>query len=200
MNGSVTIIFLLLCSSASLLSAETLHPVKLEKGELQKWCAPHDKTQVRFSNLMLEQEGYSRCGSVQTVALCGPLGEKYIGPATDAPPAYKDCQLGPRIYIEKDGVPVDVASVMNTPEERGQEHRDERGHSFFTDVTPDEGLSATEAFGQIDQVLSPILHGPYGKLLEELLGEPLPDIRGTGRNLQRHLDSYPLGDGFFEDK
>ncbi len=231
MKGSVSLLLFVLCFTPSLV-AETLHPVKLEKGTLQKWCHTEDQNRVRFSNLLLEQEGYFRCGEIESVALCGPLGEKYIGPALSAPASYKDCGLGPRIYIEKNGVPVDVARVMRTSEDKYPSKGNRNEDDSFTGsnqsfnrldeafdqvskalggepqsanrkkpygVSPGEGLSPTEAYGQIDQLLGPLLNGPYGKVLEELTGQPLPDLNETGRGLERHFDAYRLGDNFFED-
>ncbi len=76
-----------------------------------KWC-DHDSGHERYASSGITPAGYEPCGELAVVAYCDALGNKYIGPLDNVPFGYKDCKLGPRIYAEKDGQPVDVPALF----------------------------------------------------------------------------------------
>ncbi len=85
----------------------------LSAEQLEKWCNTSDPDDVKFTNVALEVEGYEKCGNLSTITLCDATGKKYFGPADSVPSdSYQDCSLGQRIYVEKDGIPVDVNEAM----------------------------------------------------------------------------------------
>ena len=68
--------------------------------EPNKYCSD-DGDKLIFSNVSTGRAGFHHCGKLSFVALCDAEGNKWVGPAKNAPHGYLDCSLGPRIRITR---------------------------------------------------------------------------------------------------
>jgi len=89
-----------------------LEPVSILQGEsVLRWCASAEEA-VYYTNLNVTPKARTRCGALEMLAYCDGLGNKYIGPNDGVPYGYRDCSLGPSIYIERDGTSVDIPAAL----------------------------------------------------------------------------------------
>ncbi|MDC0358467.1 hypothetical protein OAO01_06590 [Oligoflexia bacterium] len=82
-----------------------------DAADVVKWCSSENAS-IRYTSSNISPQGYAPCGTVQTLAYCDGLGHKFIGSGNDVPHGYVDCSFNNRIYIEKDGTPVDVQAAL----------------------------------------------------------------------------------------
>jgi len=107
-----------------------------------KWCADN---KVRYSKDPVP--GYRLCGEIEAEKLCDPSGKRFIsGSSKNAPYAYKDCSIGPRITV-----------IREEPLEPSQ------GFEPVTPMTEEERLAAHEKIAEIKQ-------NEAGELAKELMG------------------------------
>ena len=91
-----------LLSSGS--SAQAEGETKLGEGnrnEIRKWCK--EGSAERYTSANLTVQGYQSCGTLSVSQSCDASGQRFISPSNSPAPhySYKDCNLGPRIVLEK---------------------------------------------------------------------------------------------------
>lgn len=130
-------------------------PLIVQAEQLEKWCKKDNPDDVRFTNVATNDlDGYERCGDVSTVALCDPIGKRYFGPAKGAPSSnYQDCSQGPRIYIEKDGIPINVGEAMRAGEQAQQAGYVSRSKKKQYDEVPTVSTSLDSYYKLMDGLL-----------------------------------------------
>ena len=161
MNGAPTrllvVFFSLSCSA--LASADPLPgPLAAPPHDqsITKWCKA-DSAEVLYANAGLAIPGYAPCGEVAAAKSCDPRGARMITPTPTTPSGiYKDCALGPRIYLEKDGRPMKL--VHDAP-------ASQREHST-TEKSTKRKKSASHSAAKDDQ--NPQLPGSLIEMLGKL--------------------------------
>ncbi|MCB0346396.1 MAG: hypothetical protein KDD66_14850 [Bdellovibrionales bacterium] len=80
---------------------ELPHPL-LGANSIVKWCEK-DGEGVRYASSNIDLKGYVKCGELQASKTCDAVGNRFFSPQSDkkSPHGYLDCNIGPRIQIER---------------------------------------------------------------------------------------------------
>ncbi len=194
-----------------------------ESGTISKWCSKSESGKIRYINNSAPPEGFSKCGSVSTVAHCDIYGNTiFAKPGVSVPHEFQPCSNAPKLYLENNGKPVDIAQAMwanstgaasegrdsslnssaaELPERKplGEAYGDMR--KLLDARTSRRGeLAAGDAFQKIEEILEPLLNGTIGRTYKEALGQDTSSISDTGRLLDEHFRQFEaIDDSFFND-
>ena len=82
---------------------------------IERWCKP-GTSDVRFTSAGIQPDGYERCGAVEVSQYCDALGNKLYSNDKSVPYDFKKCGE-PRIYMERDGEPIDIPMALARAEQ-----------------------------------------------------------------------------------
>ncbi len=103
--------FYCLAARAEEWSPEKPHYAPTEaSNRIIKWCEINGE-KVRYSSANIALEGYEPCGQLAAQKSCDPIGKRYITKGGDSPYSYRDCAVGPRIFIQRHGSDSNLVSA-----------------------------------------------------------------------------------------
>lgn len=154
------------CISKTALPVYTSINAPSKNAHITKWCRS-DGT-VRYTNLDISPDGYTPCGELETIAVCDPLGNKFFGQASQVPYAYRDCALGKRIYLEKNGQAVNVKAAL-------QQRRQSDLANLSTNATEKKKERESASAPNSAPGLPDFLNSDYMNIIQSVLGDETLD-------------------------
>ena len=85
------------------------------ENQIVKWCREDGSPGVRYASANIDLSGYKRCGELEASLTCDATGRKFITKGK-TPHGYQNCDVGPRIYIERDGEPLKPTTEVAAPD------------------------------------------------------------------------------------
>ena len=74
-------------------------PATGAENRIIKWCESNG-TAIRYSSANITVKGFEPCGTLSAQTSCDPAGAKFISRSSETPYSYRDCAVGPRLFVK----------------------------------------------------------------------------------------------------